>query len=211
VSEISLAQRIAFGQYINDQVFPPDSSEPLKRKCPFDLDSIDILRFEQKKKVYDRIKTTVGNSQVFLKKIASWRKDKDLALGQDFDKNLDSHMQTGNYSLRDALSMVFRAITGNISDLFRNETLLKPAQGESSIESVINDPQSVEGGLINAVSTQLGWTYATLQKTLGKSAGQISKILDNNKKALRSFLELQFSLFNMVLNELDINTNPFWF
>ncbi len=206
--DISLAQRIAFGQYINDQVFPPDSSEPLKHKCPFLTSQVDKQRLLEKERRYERITKTVENSPDFLKAIASWRKDRNLALGQDFDKNLDSHIQGGKFSLRDALSMVFRTITGNISDLFRNENLLKPAQGEYSIESVIKDPQSVQGGLINAVSTQLAWTYDTLQKTLDKSVEQISKILDNNKKALRSFLQLQFSLFFMVLNELGIKTIP---
>ena len=206
MSEISLAQRIAFGQYINYQVFPRDEVGTVK--CPFHTEPEDEQRLVEKRKIYERIRATVENSQDFLKTIASWRKDKNLALGPDFEKILDSHIDNKNCSLRDALSMVFRAITGNISDLFKNETLLKPVDGEKSIESVINDPQSVEGGLINSVSTQLAWTYVTLRKTLGESAQQISKILDNNKKALRSFLKLQFSLFNMVLNELGIQTIP---
>lgn len=207
MSEISLAQRIAFGQYINDQVFPKDSKGEVQ--CPFQIEPEDVQRQKEKRKIYERIRTTVENSPDFLKTIASWRKDKNLALGKDFDENLDRHINNKNYSLRDALSMVFRAITGNISALFRNETLLQPAQGEVSIESVINDPQSVEGGLINSVSTQLAWTYASLQKALGKSAEQISKILNNNKKALISSMKLQFSLFMMFLNELGINTVPY--
>ncbi len=208
MSQLSLAQRIHFGKYINDQVFPQDDKSPLKHGCPFQVGAEDEQRLAEKKARYDRIRATVENSQDFLKTIASWRKDKNLALGQDFDENLDRHIASGNFSLRAALSMVYRNIEGNITGLFRNETLLRPIDGEKSIESVINDPPSVQGGLINGLSTQLGWTFVTLQKTVDKSVIDISKILDNNKKALRAFLKLQFSLFNMVLNELGISSMP---
>lgn len=209
MSEISIAQKIAFGKYINDQVFPEDSKSKLKHQCPFRTGAEDEQRFAEKTRKYDRIKVTVENSKDFLKTIASWRKDKNLALGGNFDKDLGDRIEKDNYNLEQVLGMVFRQVQSNIQTLFRNPTLLKPVEGEASLESVLEDPQSVQGGMLNALSTQLGWTFTTLQKTAGKSVIDISKILNNNKKALRAFLEPQFSLFNMVLNEFGVQTMPF--
>ena len=206
---LELAQRIAFGDYINDQVFPVDANEKLGRKCPFHIEEEDIQRKAEKTRRYSRIEATVENSDEFLRTIASWRKDKNLGINEAVMQNLNKRAEAGDLSLFDAMSMLYRSIDGNIKNLFANESLLKPVDGETSLESVLYDPSAVQGGMINALATQFAWTYVTMQKAVGDSVQKLGKIFDNNKKALHSFMKMQFSVFNIMLNEFGIKNFPF--
>lgn len=207
VTELTTAQRVLFGQYINDQVFPKDEKEKLGHKCPFATNQDDLDAYARKKDRYKRIQETVENSPEFLREIASWRKREDLALGKDFEKNLKNNIYERGYDLKGIMSMIYRQINSNIENLFSGQFNLKPKH--SSMDDAMNDNLGIQGGLINALSSSLGWTYASLQKTVGESVEKISKILNNNKKVLTSMLGMQFTVFNIFLNKLGIKDFPF--
>jgi hypothetical protein len=207
VSQLTKAQRVNFGQYINDQVFPRDKTKELGYGCPRATNQVDLEAAKTKKARYKRIIETTENSPEFLKEIASWRKRDDLALGEDFDKQLKNNIYERGYDLRSAMSMIYRSIHSNIENLFKGKVGINPKH--RNVGDAVNDNLGLQGGLINALSSSFGWTYATLQKTVGESVEKISTILNNNKKALNSMLKMQFTLFNLLLNKLGVQNFPF--
>lgn len=212
MSLLSLAQRIAFGQYINDEVFPKDKDSELGHKCPFATDATDKQRLDEKDERYQRIVATMARSKAFLSEISSWKRDKNLGLGSDFETNLDNRISDKDnaYDLEKVLGMVFRAVNSKIENIFRNpSTQLVHAKGEKNWEAISSDPRTVQGGMLNAVATQLGWSFATIKKMAGQARTDIEKTLDLNIKSFKSLIKMQFSLFNMTLNELGVRTFPF--
>jgi hypothetical protein len=211
VPDLTTAQRIAFGQYINDQVFPKDEKQELKHECPFHTDEIDLKRLTQKNDRFERMTKTMERSRTFLETIASWKKKSDLGLGSDFEKNLDNRIGDPDnaYDLEKVLGMIYRGVNHNLEALFRDpNTQLIHAKEDTNWDAIASDPKSVQGGLINAVATQLGWTFTTIKKMSNQATENISKTLSFNLKALKSMLKMQFSLFNMTLNELGIRSFP---
>ena len=187
--------RIAFGKYINDQVIPPLGEGGA---CPYH----DSVALREKKARYKLIAEALSQSDEFQTEVSSWLKSNEYGLAPGYKEQAKKNVEERGYGLSTLLSGIFIQVQGNIDKAMKFQNFKQETE-------VFDQLMNMKAGMINALASQLGWTFVTIKKMKDASVEQIAKVLENNKKAMRTMSQMQFGLFNFFLNKLDVFTFPF--